>query len=239
MLCGSSSTDEGTKFFGRCDLVLTDPPYCSGGFQESDRSGGSVGTSGKHKRIVNDRLSTRGYQALMRAAIFSIDAPFFYVFTDWRMWTSLFDVAEAAGAGVRSMVVWNKQTPGMGLGWRAQHELVMWAGRKQPKYDKHWGGLGNVISLNRQPNILHTTQKPVELLEKLLEGAPWVETVGDPFLGSGPTMIACEKHGISCKGGELDAAYVDVAVKRWQEFVGKDATLDGDGRTFSEVAAAR
>ncbi len=230
--CGSSSTDSAAKFFGRRDLVLTDPPYCSGGFQESGKSAGSVGTSGKHKQIVNDRLSTRGYQALMTRAIFTIDAPFFYTFTDWRMWLSLFDVSEAGGAGVRSMIVWNKQTPGMGRGWRAQHELIMWSGRKVAKYDKHMGGLGNVISLSRQPNILHTTQKPVELLETLLDGAPWVETVADPFLGSGSTLIACEKRGISCKGAELDPAYVDVAVKRWQEFTGETATLESTGEPF-------
>ena len=237
--CGSSSTDEAAKFFGRRDLVLTDPPYCSGGFKESDRFIGSVGTAGQHKQIASDRLSTRGYQSLMRSAIFSIDAPFFYAFTDWRMWSTLFDISEAAGAGVRSMVVWNKQRPGMGLGWRPQHEIILWSARIKPKFPAKFGGVGNVISLARQPNILHTTQKPVELLEKLLDGAPWVETVADPFLGSGSTLIACEKRGISCKGAELDAAYVDTAVERWMGFTGEDAILEATGQTFSDVKAER
>jgi DNA modification methylase len=239
VLCGSSSEERGTKFLSGCDLVLTDPPYCSGGFQESQRSSGSVGTTAAHKQIANDRLSTRGYQALMRSAVFEIDAPFFYVFTDWRMWTSLFDMAEAGGAGVRSMIVWNKGTPGMGRGWRAQHELILWAGRAAPKYDKHMAGLGNVVTLSRQRNELHTTQKPVELLETLLKGAPWVETVADPFLGSGSTLIACEKNGLACKGVELDPLYVDTIATRWQNFCGGVATLEETGETFAEVMARR
>ena len=66
-----------------------------------------------------------------------------------------------------------------------------------------------------------------------------LQAVYDPFLGSGTTIIAAEMEGRHCLGLEIEPGYVDVIVKRWQEFVGKDATLDGDGRTFSEVAAAR
>lgn len=239
VMCGSSSETRGNEFLSGVDLVLTDPPYCSGGFQESDRFIGSVGTNRDHKAIANDRLSTRGYQALMRSAVYQIDAPFFYVFTDWRMWSSLFDISESAGASVRSMIVWNKGTPGMGVGWRAQHELVMWSARLKPEYNPGDSGKGNVITLPRQRNDLHTTQKPIEIIDELLDGAEWCKTVADPFLGSGTTLIACEKRGIPCRGIELDPAYVDVIVERWQGFTGKIATLDGDGRTFSEVKAER
>lgn len=239
LMCGSSTEAAAQSHMSGCDLVCTDPPYCSGGFQESGKSVGSVGTSAAHKQIANDRLSTRGYQLLIKSAIFALDAKFFYVFTDWRMWTYLFDISEAAGAGVRSMITWNKGTPGMGLGWRAQHELVLWGARVAPPYVKGFPGLGNVISLSRQRNELHTTQKPVELMRTLLQGAPFGRLVAEPFSGSGTTIIACEIEGRDCRAMELDRAYVDVAVKRWQEFTGQDATLEGDGRTFSEIAAER
>lgn len=239
ILCGSSVSDVAASHMSGCDLVCTDPPYCSGGFQESDRSVGSVGTTAKHKQIANDRLSTRGYQALIKGAVFALDAPFFYVFTDWRMWTSLFDLAEGSGAGVRSMITWNKGTPGMGLGWRSQHELILWGCRKSPPYVKGFPGIGNVISLSRQKNELHTTQKPVELIQTLLQGAPFARVVAEPFAGSGTTIIACEIEGRDCRAVELDTAYVDVAVTRWEKFTGQAATLDGDGRTFEEVAAER
>lgn len=237
--CGSSSDEAAAAFFGSPDLVCTDPPYCSGGFQESGKSVGSVGTSAAHKQIANDRLSTRGYQSLIRAAVFGIDAPFFYVFTDWRMWTYLFDLAESSSAGVRSMIAWNKGTPGMGLGWRSQHELVLWAARKSPPYAKGFSGVGNVISIGRQKNELHTTQKPVEVMQVLLQGAPFARTVAEPFAGSGTTLIACEIEGRDCLAMELDPLYVDVIVRRWQTFTGQQATLEGDGRTFNEIEAAR
>lgn len=237
--CGSSSDEAAHDFFGKVDLVCTDPPYCSGGFQESGKREGSVGTKREHKHVANDRLSTRGYQSLIRTAVFGLDADFFYVFTDWRMWTYLFDLAESSGASVRSMIVWNKGSVGIGVGWRSQHELILWGCRKAPPYDRKFHGVGNVISVNRQRNDLHTTQKPVETLATLLKGVPFVRTVADPFCGSGSTIVACEMDGRDCVAMEIDPAYVDVAVRRWQAFTGHDATQDRTGRTFTEVASSR
>jgi DNA modification methylase len=237
--CGSSNDLGLVEFWGHPDLTLTDPPYCSGGFQESDRSVGSVGTSAKHKQIANDRLSSRGFAALINASVFSIQSSFFYIFTDWRMWLYLFDAAEASGAGVRSMIAWNKGTPGMGLGWRSQHELIMWATRKAPPYVRGFPGIGNVISLPRQRNELHTTQKPVELVRTLLQGAPFGRTVADPFAGSGTTIIACEMEGRDCFACELDPVYCDVSVLRWQAFTGQQATHATTGETYTAKAQAR
>ena len=60
--------------------------------------------------------------------------------------------------------------------------------------------------------------------------------VYDPFLGSGTTLIAAEKTGRTCYGTEIAPQYVDVIVKRWQDYTGKEATLEADGRTFNEIA---
>ena len=189
------------------------------------RAAGSVGVRNEVKKVANDRLSTRGYQALMKAAVFAIDAQFFYVFTDWRMWSYLFDLAEGSGAGVRSMIVWNKGNPGMGRGWRAQHELVLWGCRASPPYEDGFGGLGNVRTMGRQSNDLHTTQKPVELMRELIRNTPFAKVVADPFGGSGTTLIACEKLNRQCRMIELDPKYADVIVRRWEEFTGKKAEL--------------
>jgi DNA modification methylase len=237
--CLDSTTDAARELYGRVDLVATDPPYCSGGFQESGKSSGSVGVRQEGKKVANDRLSTRGYQALMKAAVFAIDTQFLYVFTDWRMWTYLFDLAEGSGAGVRSMIVWNKGNAGMGRGWRAQHELILWGCRASPPYEEGFGGLGNVRTMSRQSNDLHTTQKPVELMRELIRNTPWVKVVADPFGGSGTTLIACEAEGIACRTTELDPPYVDTIVRRWEEVTGGQATLRATGQTFAEVAAER
>jgi len=213
------------------DMILTDPPYCSGGFQEAGRASGSVGTRGT-EMIANDTLSTRGYMALMKATIPNFRAGVVYVFTDWRMWTNLFDVIESSGYGVRNMIVWDKGTPGMGAGWRMQHELIMCGIRvKSPFNPKK--AQGNVIQAKRTGNKLHATEKPVDLLCSIIEVTDMARTIADPFCGSGSTIIAAEMTGRSCHAVELTPAYCDVAVTRWQNFTGQTATRP-DGTAFPQ-----
>lgn len=220
VLCGDCTAAENREklFAGvQPEILLTDPPYCSGGFQESGRRAGSKGTDAKdesNRFIANDTLSTRGYQSLIKQVLTDIPPKVVYIFTDWRMWVYLFDIVEGAGYGVKSMIVWNKKTPGMGMGWRAQHELIVFAHKAKPRWDNH-KGYGNVLDVTRQQNALHPTQKPVELLAKILDNTAWARGVFDPFLGSGTTLIACEQAGQTCYGIELEARHVDTIVRRY------------------------
>jgi len=241
LLCGDSTLrSDVERLLGgvKPDLILTDPPYCSGGFQESNKSIGSVGTDAPHKQVANDRLSSRGYSQLLKSAFSEIGAPFLYAFTDWRMWTFLFDVAESSGFGVRSMIVWDKETPGMGKGWRSQHELIMWATKEIAPFE-YVGGRGNVLQHARTGNVLHTTEKPAELVADLLNIAEFSKIIADPFVGSGTTIIASEMTGRTCYATEIDPAYIDVSVIRWQEYAKQQATLEATGQTFEEVARER
>jgi DNA modification methylase len=226
VLCGDGTVKSNVKQLlnGQdIDLILTDPPYCSGGFQESGKAVGSVGSTSNKKIIVNDRLSTRGYSALLKSVFGNIKSNFIYSFTDWRMWVYLFDIFESSTYSVKSMIVWDKGNPGMGRGWRAQHEIIMWGCNITPPYDRKYGGAGNVIQTKRTGNNFHTTEKPVELLEKLIINTPFVKTIADPFLGSGSTLIACTKTNRKCYGMEIDPHYCDVIVKRWEEYTGNKA----------------
>ena len=82
--------------------------------------------------------------------------------------------------------------------------------------------------------------KPIDLIEKAIDNSSLKsESVLDIFGGSGSTLIACEKTGREARLMELAPNYVDVIVRRWQDFTGKTATLDGDGRTFAEMTEAR
>jgi len=82
--------------------------------------------------------------------------------------------------------------------------------------------------------------KPVELVERAIHNSSKSrDIVLDPFGGSGTTLIACEKAGRSAGLVEMDPKYVDVIVKRWQEFSGHAATLEGDGRSFDEISGDR
>lgn len=230
VVCGDSTNEKDRELLldgAKPQILLTDPPYCSGGFQESGRSSGSIGTkrhdaSGKEIEvtIANDTLSTRGYQQLMRSVLKNFEGTVVYAFTDWRMWLYLYDVMEESGFGVKNMIVWNKKTPGMGMGWRTQHELVMFAHRTKPKWDNH-KGYGNVIECTRSGNELHPTQKPVEILEKLLDNTEWAEGVLDTFGGSGTTLIAAESVGQTAYLMEMEPRFVDVIVRRYIQTTGK------------------
>jgi len=86
----------------------------------------------------------------------------------------------------------------------------------------------------------HPTQKPMELMRRpILNHTLPGGSCYDPFLGSGTTLIAAEQTGRVCYGVELDPKCMDVIVRRWQMYTDKQAVLDGDGRTFDEVAEER
>lgn len=249
LACGDATqpaTVEALFAGAHADMLLMDPPYCSGGFQEAGKGVGSIGSKQIKKGgrfaggIANDKLSTRGYMALMKGVLALTPAPVIYAFTDWRMWINLYDVAESSGFGVRNMIVWDKGTPGMGRGWRTQHELVLFGSKAPIEFDNH-KAVGNVLSAKRTGNLLHPTQKPVEILQAILGVTPGGRNVYDPFTGSGSTLMACEAHEAPWVffGLEMSPAFVDVTVKRWQDHTGQAAILEKSGQTFAAVAVER
>ena len=82
--------------------------------------------------------------------------------------------------------------------------------------------------------------KPVELVERAIQNSSSPgDIVLDPFAGSGTTLIACTRQNRKACLIEIDGRYADVICRRWQEYTGEQAILDGDGRTFDEIAQAR
>ena len=87
---------------------------------------------------------------------------------------------------------------------------------------------------------LHPTVKPVAMVaDAILDVTRRGDVVLDPFLGSGTTLIACERVGRRCHGLELDPLYVDVIVRRWQAYTGASARLSATGETFDALSSAR
>ncbi len=200
----------------RVDAVVTDPPYSSGGYQESGKSAGSIGSNAIEKwegrpTIAADNLSTRGYMRLIKDVCRATKSREIYVFCDWRMWTSTCDALEDGFFRPRSMIVWNKGTPGMGVGWRGQHELICYGLRGPAKIGT--AGKGNVLSIGRSGNPDHPTQKPVLVLEELLSGSDG-NVILDPFMGSGTTGVACSNLGRKFIGIEIERKYFDIACER-------------------------
>lgn len=227
LMCGDSTDKEAVReLFGdeQPFCIVTDPPYCSGGFQEAGKKSGSIGTRDT-LMIANDTLSTRGYISLIKSVILAAgDVGIAYFFTDWRMWVNLFDCVESSGFGVRNMIVWDKETPGMGVGWRAQHEICLMASRAAQKFNPH-KAQGNVIKCKRTGNVNHPTEKPVELIAKIIDVTDFATGIYDPFSGSGTTLIACEQLGRDCYAMEIDPQYVDVIIDRWEQLTGGRAVL--------------
>jgi len=125
--------------------------------------------------------------------------------------------------------------------WYVRRENAAWFGKPgenstiwrcpSPKF---------IVGGSKEDKFDHPTQKPVELMRRpILNHTKRGELVYEPFLGSGTTLAAAERTERACCGLELDPKYVDVVVLRWQALSGKQATLDGDGRTFAEIQAER
>jgi DNA modification methylase len=147
-------------------------------------------------------------------------------------------------------IIWNKgRTVLTRTHYWYQHEPCWYVRRKNaPWYGK--AGENSTIWEAPSPKFImggseeekfdHPTQKPMELMRRpILNHTRRGELIYDPFLGSGTTLAAAEVTERVCCAIEVDPKYVDVAVLRYQTLSGKQATLDGDGRTFEQIAQER
>lgn len=158
---------------------------------------------------------------------------------------------EACGFRIRAQIIWVKQHHALNRSgqyhWR--HENCWYSVREGKK--SNWTGdrtqstVWEVANLNafggsKEIATGHGAQKPVELLRRpILNNTQRGEIIYDPFLGSGTNLIAAELTERICYGLEIDDKYCDVTVRRWQTVTGKQAVLEGDGRTFDQVAEER
>ncbi len=150
----------------------------------------------------------------------------------------------AAGFIPRSQIIWDKGHLVIGRGdYHWQHEPCWYAVRKgRPG---NWSGDRKQstvweIQKSQTSETGHGTQKPIECMRRPIQNnSKPGDYVYEPFSGSGTTLIACEMMTRYCLAIELNPVYVDLAVVRWQDFAKGEATLEGDGRTFAEIAKAR
>ena len=201
------------------DTIITDPPYSSGGFQESGKTTESIGTR-SGESIALDNLSTTGYKALVREFIPlhpKVDSV--YIFTDWKMWQHTLESVEMTGFRVRNMIVWDKMQMGMGMPWRNQHELICYGKRTAGKINS--GKYGNVLQSKRTGNEFPPTQKPVDIIDPLIKNTD-CKIIFEPFAGSGTTMIAAHQNNKICYATELSPNFCAVIIDRMKKL---DSTL--------------
>jgi DNA modification methylase len=223
-------------------LMVTDPPY-GVEYDAEWRKGALPETNpgksgGMHGKVQNDNRADWSEAW----ALFPGDVA--YVWHAGVKSAEVQQSLEACGFQVRAQIIWAKHQSVIGRGhYHVQHEPCFYLVKKGGT--GHWGGSRKQHTLwqidkPRNSETGHSTQKPVECMKRPIENnsSPG-QAVYEPFSGSGTTIIAAEMTGRVCHAIELSPAYVDVAVKRWQEFTGEQATLEGDGRSFDEIAGER
>jgi DNA modification methylase len=219
-------------------LMVSDPPF---GVNYDPAWRNEVGAA-KTKRVgkvLND------HRADWREAWALFPGDVAYVWHGALHATTVAESLIACGFAIRSQIIWAKERLVLSRGdYHWQHEPAWYAVRE--KATGHWSGdrkqttLWQIPSRDQDAATVHGTQKPVECMRRpMLNNSSPGQAVYEPFCGSGSSLIGAETCGRHCYAVELDPAYVDVAVLRWQAFTGKEAVLDGDGRSFAEVAAER
>ena len=241
LLCGDATVQADVERImagSSADLVFTDPPY----------NVDYEGYTEDRLKIKGDRMSDAEFKQFLEAAFHSYRTAVkpggsLYVCHSSSWQREFQNALEAVGFEVRCQVIWAKNTFAWGFGrYKFQHEPLFYchvAGQKDPWYgDKSQSTLWE----EKKPaaNRIHPTAKPVELIERaLINSSKSGDIVADLFGGSGSTLIACERRNRKSRLMEIDPKYADCIVRRYQEYTGRQAVLEGDGRTFDEIARER
>jgi DNA modification methylase len=216
--------------------MVTDPPY-GVEYDPGWREQRGLSRSGRRGKVRNDeRADWAEAWALFPGNIAYV----------WHAALRASTVAESLtqqGFNIRAQIIWAKERLVIGRGdYQWQHEPCWYAVRTKGNWtgDRKQTTLWNISSRDQDADTPHSTQKPVECMRRpMLNNSNPGQSVYEPFLGSGTTLIAAETTGRACLAIELEPRYVDVAIRRWQAFTGKAAALLADGRSFDVVAIER
>lgn len=238
LLCGDATVVEDYDRLMQgdaADMVFTDPPY-----NVNYANSAKDKLRGKDRAILNDNLGDGFYDFLLAALTPTVAHCSGGIYV--AMSSSELDVLQAAfraaGGKWSTFIIWAKNTFTLGRAdYQRQYEPILYGWPEGAT--RHWCGdrdQGDVWAIKKpQKNDLHPTMKPVELVERAIRNSSRPgNVVLDPFGGSGTTLIAAEKSGRIARLIELDPKYVDVIVRRWEEFTGKQAireAVDQEART--------
>ena len=238
LLCGDSTdvpTVERLMDGQKADMVFTDPPYgvnYQGGLQDK----GDGLKSANRRKLINDDVDLY-YDAVVIANQFS-NGPVFMFHADTVPF-GLYKGVEAVGGEIVALLIWRK--PGgygaLGASYKLNYEpCLLW----KPKNAKlNYVGPTTETRIweidKEKANKLHPTQKPVAVPERAISNHK-AQVVLDLFGGSGSTLIACERQHRHARLMELDPAYCDVIVKRWEDFTGNTAVREPSAAHFDDEA---
>jgi DNA modification methylase len=243
VLCGDATVmaDVERVLGGKlADLTWTDPPYnVDYGSSAKDK------LRGNQRKILNDDLGA-GFEAFLHSAcanVLSVTKGACYICMSSSELHTLQRAFTAAGGKWSTFVIWAKHTFTLGRAdYQRQYEPILYGWAQG--HDHYWCGARDQSDLwhfdKPAKNDLHPTMKPVALIERAVRNSSKSrDIVLDSFGGSGSTLIACAKTGRQARLVELDPKYCDVVVQRWQDWAGGTAVLEGDRRSFGEIARSR
>jgi DNA modification methylase len=237
-------------------MAFADPPY-------NVKIKATVGRGKRKHRefaLASGEMSATQFIEFLKkwmrlAAQYSEDGSIHFICIDWRHLIEILEAGEEVYTELKNVAVWAKTNAGQGSFYRSQHEFVfvfkngegphqnnIALGRYGRNRSNLWTYAGaNSFRAGRLAELaVHPTVKPIALVaDAIRDCSRRGEIVLDPFMGSGTTILAAEKIGRIAFGCEIDPGYVDVAVKRWQDFTKRDAILKATGQTYDEVAAER
>lgn len=246
LLCGDSTNPDNYKRLTNDDtiipvLMVTDPPY-GVKYDPSWRDGADLGVGERSRgKVLNDDRA----DWLDTYALFTGNVA--YVWHAGRFTHVVAKNLEDCGFDLISQIIWAKQHFALSRGdYHWQHEPCWYAVRKG--HNHQWCGKRDQATLweiknnnkfgnaNAEETVGHGTQKPLEtMLRPIQNNSKPNDYIYDPFGGSGTTLIASQKSGRKCLMMELDPAYVDMIIKRWQKETGFDAVLDGTNQTYNSL----
>ena len=230
LLCGDSRDAAMMKHFLQDEsihLVLTDPPY---GVDYVQGKAAFVKSAKRHADIVNDHAQSEGeYCTFTRQWIDAVRPHLarknaLYIFNADKMVFALREGLEASNCHFGQLLIWIKNKAVVGqLDYLPQHELILygWSG-----VHAFYKAKDKSVLLYPRPvkNTLHPTMKPVGLLRRLiLNSSRRGDTIYDPFLGSGSTLMAAEQTKRRCIGVEIDPHYCQVVIDRFERLTGTAA----------------
>ena len=205
--------------------------------------------------MASGEMSREQFTQFLRTAFtnlrdWSVDGSLHYLCMDWRHIIEITAACDDVYTEMKNLCVWNKASGGMGSLYRSKHELIFVYknGRASHINNVELGANGryrtnvwdypgvNSFGENRDDLKLHPTVKNVQMVaDAIMDVTNRGDVVLDSFLGSGTTLLACERVGRVCRGIEIEPKYVDVAILRWQKLTGKNAVNVGLERTYNEL----
>jgi DNA modification methylase len=260
LLCGDATQARNYKLLLgdlKAGVVFTDPPF---NVKVDGHVGGLGGVRHREFAMASGEMSPAEFTRFLTTVFVLLGrhsrrGSIHFICMDWRHLREILAAGDEVYSEFKNLCVWNKDNAGMGSLYRSKHELVLvfqnGSGRFQNnvclgaggRYRTNvwdYPGMSSIRQGRQEDLAMHPTVKPLALVaDAIRDCSKRNDLVLDPFVGSGTTILAADRAGRVCAAMEIDGAYVDVAIRRWETATNVPAALCESGETFEAVKQRR